>query len=633
MNPLRICSDQHLLLNGKIEYIINGKRAVSGTFSVGDKVSINVYLPRILGTTNATLIVTADSDSVSRSITGLWSGIELDLDIYSFSLNESSLGVGLYFFTVRVECIGKDLYALPSYDEVRFTENAPREGFQITVSDFKGPDNPYHLGGVIYQIFVDRFNSSKKYTPKNGAVLAKDWDIIPEFPSYPGAPMKNNTFYGGDLSGITEKLPYIASLGVNIIYLSPIFEAKSNHKYDTADYMSVDSMFGGEKALKTLICEAKKLGIKIILDGVFNHTGDDSIYFNRYGTYDSLGAYQSTQSPYYHWYEFKNHPSSYTAWWGIEILPRINPDIPACRDFFTGKGGVIEKYAKMGIGGFRLDVVDELSDDFTCDIKRVLLKNNPEALLYGEVWEDPSNKIAYGKRKRYYQGDELDGAMNYPLRRGIIDYLKSERTDTLRYALTTVLNNAPERIRNTMMNILGSHDTERILTVLGGESSYDKSNEYLSKARMSSAEREVGITLVKTAYTILATLPGLPTIFYGDEAGLEGYSDPFNRMPYPWESENIELIEHYKALGRIRSSHRAYRNGDFTLHRLDDEILVFSRGSKEASYITIVNNSNSKTISIDGDDYKILLGNGNNIYPHMASIIKTKSSNIKLITY
>ena len=630
MNPLRLCYDRPTSLYGKIEYIINGKRGSSGTFSPGDKVLINLSVPRVLGISDATLILNSDGEEEKSLVAGCWKNSSRDADVYSFNLDVLRLNVGLYFFTARFKTVVGELYAIPSYDEVRFTENQPREGFQITVSDFKYDDNSFCHGGVIYHIFVDRFKSSGRFPPKDGAVLVKDWATVAEYPEYPGAHMKNNSFYGGDLKGIESELPYLSSLGVKIIYLSPIFEAKSNHKYDTADYMSVDSMFGGEAALKSLIKKSKKLGISIILDGVFNHTGDDSIYFNRYANYPSIGAYQSRDSEYYSWYDFKSYPDKYTAWWGIEILPRINPDNPTCRSFFTGNEGVISKYSRLGVDGFRLDVIDELSDDFVSDIKRVLSENNSRSILYGEVWEDPSNKIAYGKRKQYYRGSEIDGAMNYPLRRGIIDFLKSERTDTLRYALTSVLNNAPERIRNTMMNILGTHDTERILTVLAGESSYGKSNMYLSKARMSDKEREIGKAMLKTAYTVLATLPGLPTIFYGDEAGLEGYGDPFNRMPYPWGREEGDLIEHYQRLGEIRKTHNVYKRGEFRLHILDDNILVFSRRYKSYNYLTIVNNSSFDMHLRDNGGIEIILGESTVINPKTAIIIKTKLDKVQI---
>ena len=340
-----------------------------------------------------------------------------------------------------------------------------------------------------------------------------------------------------------------------------------------------------------MIKKAREYGIGIILDGVFNHTGSDSVYFNRYGTYDSVGAYQSRESEYYSWYDFQDYPNKYTSWWGIDILPRIHPDKPECRRFFVGEDGVIAKYARMGIDGFRLDVADELSDDFIAGIKAVLNRYNKESVLYGEVWEDASNKIAYDTRKRYYLGAELDGVMNYPIRKGILDFLTASDPAALRYALGTVTNNAPKRIRDMQMNLLGTHDTMRILTALGGEKSQGRSNEYLSKKRMNDLERGIAKRRLRMAYTILATIPGIPTIFYGDEAGLEGYHDPFNRMPYPWGKEDQNLIQFYRKIGKIRRDNCVYCDGDFKLLVLDERLLVFSRRKNDDVFITAVNNS------------------------------------------
>ena len=382
-------------------------------------------------------------------------------------------------------------------------------------------------------------------------------------------------------------------MGVTDIYLSPIFESVSNHKYDTADYLRVDPTFGGEEAFVDLINDARAYGIGIILDGVFNHTGADSIYFNKFNNYNSVGAYQSQSSKYYEWFDFKSHPDDYTCWWGIEILPRINPDKPSCREFFVGEGGVIDKYSKLGIHGFRLDVADELSDDFISSIKARLVKNNPDAVLYGEVWEDASNKIAYGVRKRYYLGRELDGVMNYPVRTGIIDYIKNRKVDTLEYALTDIIDNAPECVANMQMNLLSTHDTERIITVLGADSSSGKENSVLQKLKMSNAERENAIKKVKNAFTVLFTIPGIPSIFYGDEAGLEGYSDPFNRLPFPWGREERELVCHISSLGNLRK-YKVYKNGKFKLLHLSPELLVFQRYDARSNYVTIINNSDSE---------------------------------------
>jgi glycosidase len=362
--------------------------------------------------------------------------------------------------------------------------------------------------------------------------------------------------------------------------------------------MTVDEAFGGNDALKALIEAAHRKGIKIILDGVFNHTGADSLYFNRYSTYDSLGAYQSKESPYYSWYDFQNFPNEYTCWWDIEILPRINVQNHSCSDFFVCKKGVIKKYADMGIDGFRLDVVDELGDNFIEKIKSTLGNINNASILYGEVWEDASNKIAYSTRKRYYLGSELDGVMNYPIRRGIIDYLAEQKTDSLNYALTEVTRNAPERIMHAQMNLLGTHDTERILTVLAADKAAGYSNSELSKKRMTKAQRTLGIRRLKLAYTILATLPGIPAIFYGDEAGLEGYGDPFNRMPYPWGHEDKDILDFYQKIGIIRRENDVYSQGEFILNHLDRDILVFTRKNDKIAITTVVNNS-QKPISLN----------------------------------
>jgi glycosidase len=429
---------------------------------------------------------------------------------------------------------------------------------------------------------------------------------------YPGAPLKNNHFYGGTLWGITEKLDYFKSLGVNTLYLSPIFDAASNHKYDTGDYMSIDSMFGGEEAFLDLLAKAKEKGIGIILDGVFNHTGSDSLYFNREGHYDSVGAYQSPMSDYFTWYDFQDFPNKYTSWWGIDILPRIHPDKPSCRKYFVGKGGVIEKYARLGIDGFRLDVADELSDNFIAEIKKKLNCYNKESVLYGEVWEDASNKIAYDVRKKYYLGNELDGVMNYPVRKGIIDYLTTYNSSSLAYALTDVIDNAPKRIRDMQMNLLGTHDTERILTVLGGERSDGRSNEYLSQKKMNDLERGTAKRRLRMAYVILATIPGIPAIFYGDEAGLEGYHDPFNRLPYPWGREDNNLINYFRMIGSIRQNNEVYKEGEFKLLYIDPNVLAYERIDKKYAYITLVNNSkqylrvefSSPAIAMVSDDNK-----------------------------
>ena len=588
MHSLRLYDIDTQSLKGRVLYKKEGGFTQNAALLACSNSEAVFLIPRALGTRSLKVNVTSAHDCYAAVIDGIWADIDKEFDVYTATID---LPCGLYFYDLTLDTIFGEIYAGKSGSDLIFNKSRECDKFQLTISNFEHSEPQDFFGGIIYHIFVDRFARHGGPYAKPGTLIADYSNGIPEYPAYPGAPLKNNTFYGGSLYGVIDKLDYIASLGANIIYLSPIFESPSNHKYDTSDYLTVDEAFGGNEALTALIEAAHSRGIKIVLDGVFNHTGADSIYFNRYATYDSLGAYQSKESPYYDWYDFKRHPNEYTCWWDIEILPRINTKIQSCSDFFVGEKGVIKKYAAMGIDGFRLDVADELGDEFIEEIKSSLSKINTSNILYGEVWEDASNKIAYSTRKRYYLGTELDGVMNYPVRRGIIDYLTEQKPDSLSYALTEVTTNAPERIMHAQMNLLGTHDTERILTVLAADRADGLSNAELSRKRMTKSQRALGIKRIKLAYAILATLPGIPAIFYGDEAGLEGYSDPFNRMPYPWEQEDKDILDFYKKIGIIRRKNDVYSVGNFVLNHLDKDILIFTRKNDKIAMVTVVNNS------------------------------------------
>ena len=459
----------------------------------------------------------------------------------------------------------------------------------------------YAPRGIIYHIFVDRFCRSGKCEVKKTSVLNEDWENgVPEYAENNGGFLKNNTVFGGDLYGVAEKLDYIKSLGTELIYLSPIFDAYSNHKYDTGDYMKVDPSFGGDEALEYLVSEAKKRGIGIILDGVFNHTGDDSVYFNRCGTYPSVGAYQSKQSPYFGWYTFRNFPDDYECWWGIRILPRVRCDEPSYRKFICGEGGVIEKWMRKGIRGFRLDVADELSDGFICEIRETMKREDPDSVLYGEVWENASNKVSYGVRREYFRGKELDSVMNYPLRKAVIEYLKNGDYGTFRALLNDVYGTYPPFAVRLLMNFLGTHDTERIMTALAGAPSDGKTNRELATLKMTSEERERGTKLVRLAFAIVFTVPGIPCVFYGDEAGMEGYHDPFNRRPFPWGRENCEISDFIRALSVIRAENDAFADGDFLIREANADFAVLERKNKGGGVMTFVNRSEKEfTVCFD----------------------------------
>lgn len=626
---LKINGQKLLSMKGKLVFLKNGREYFDSAHEKGSRIKLKISLPRMLSASSVEVeILNENSDYMYKADTSVAHTEKHSVDNFIIDIKTGDLEAGLYFLTIKIKTVIGYLYCSYHSGEISFFRQKSAILMPQIIIFEKIFEKPLIFnGGILYHIFVDRFYRGDSSREIDGEEYVRDWySEIPEYPEYPGAPIRNRYFYGGTLKGVKDKLSYIASLGVNIIYLSPIFSSPSNHKYDTSDYMKIDRSFGDESDLIALIDEAKKYGIGLLLDGVFNHTGDNSVYFNKYASYSSLGAYQSKKSQYYPWYDFKEFPHRYTSWWDIDILPRINPDEKSCRDFFTGPGGVIEKYAKCGILGFRLDVADELSDDFIFAIKKRLCFVNPNSLLYGEVWEDASNKIAYGKRKHYYLGRELDGVMNYPLRAGIISYLTNKSTDEIKYALTDIIFNAPKHIRDMQMNILGSHDTQRILTALSGKNGAGMTNREKSTYRMSSEEYESAKARLMTAYIILASLPGIASIYYGDEVGMEGYSDPFNRRAFPWGKEDGELLRFYRAIGNMRRHCKIFESGKYALIYLDRDLLLFKRYDARSAYVTAVNNSDDDillTFSIKAEDiisnvkdYKFIIKRGK------ASIIK-----------
>lgn len=517
--------------------------------------------------------------------------------VFSVTLSMSAISSfgRLFFYKYEIYNSYGTFYVLHDPEDFsdRIYENEEDgEYFQLSVYKRREKYPDFFRGGIVYQIFPDRFFRGGNEPAAPWAVMNDDW--------YGGKVaycengdenFKNNMFFGGDLCGIEQKLPYIASLGVTTLYLNPIFVSSSNHKYDTADYLRVDPMFGGDGALLSLLSSAKKCGINIILDGVFNHTGDDSVYFNKYGNYDSVGAFQSEKSPYYDWYNFYSFPEKYESWWGFSNLPRVKSDNPSYREFLFGKDGVIRKYIREGICGWRIDVADELSDDFLEGLSSAAREEKSDAIVIGEVWEDASNKIAYSKRRSYFSGKELDSVMNYPMRNAIIDYVRNG--DYKRFLLTsnTLYYNYPREVTNVLFNVLGTHDTKRIITALAGADSDGLSKKEMSEKIMTPEEYSLGVKRLKLAYFILSFIPGVPCIYYGDEIGMEGEDDPFNRRPYPWGMENTELLGFYRKTGAVRRREKMLEDADFEVVFADEELLVFERKKNGETLVCIVNRS------------------------------------------
>ena len=366
--------------------------------------------------------------------------------------------------------------------------------WQLTVYEER-PTPAWFGEGVTYQIFPDRY--CRLETPDPSGLIGdrwvhQDWDDGPVWWPEEGE-IKNRDFFGGSLAGVAAHLDDLAALGVSTLYFCPIFESASNHRYNTADYTKIDPMLGAGEDFRDLCAKAKEKGIRVLLDGVFNHTGSQSVYFNADGFYPTLGAAQSKDSPYYDWFQFSRWPASYDAWWGISTLPNVREDCPGYVDYIiTGENSIVKRWLRAGASGWRLDVADELPDEFIEQLRSAVEETDPDALVLGEVWEDASNKISYSRRRKYFQGRELHGVMNYPFRTALLNYLLDGPAEDFKEAMETIRENYPPAAFYSAMNFLGTHDTPRVLTVLGGVP-LPEGRDAQAAFRLTPRQREAGL--------------------------------------------------------------------------------------------------------------------------------------------
>ncbi len=473
--------------------------------------------------------------------------------------------------------------------------------YQITVYDKKTKTPDWFKHAIVYQIFPDRFYRStqghSRLIGKKGAVIHSDWDDAPAYWKAENGDIVYYDFFGGNIVGIQAKLPYLKDLGITAIYLNPVFESVSNHRYDTGDYHRIDPFLGTNEEFAAFCQTAKKMGIAVILDGVFSHTGADSIYFNRFHRYDSVGAYESQDSPYYPWFRFKTYPDEYESWWGVSDLPNVEETEPSYMDFIIHrKNSVLKYWMKQGISGWRLDVIDELPVPFLRDFYQTLKEENPDAVLIGEVWEDASNKISYNEQREYLCGHDIDSAMNYALRTIAVNFLLGH-TDAARMQreLMHLIENYPAEHWYAMLNLISSHDIERILTVMIPE----EVSEAIGKKRVA----------VLTAWQM--TMPGAPCIYYGDEVGVTGGKDPDNRRTYPWGHEDKELLKWTKQCTQLRHEHDALQTGRFIPVYAEDTVFayvrsieggkdLFGKECRDGRFLIVINTSTTtaKTVTI-----------------------------------
>lgn len=572
-------------------------RSKFGAVVEGENLALRLLLHRDACVHSAFLRVKNDNDSEFFEIImkpGDW--VE-DYRFYSCNLNFNE---GLYWYCFRYTSDYGEFFVTKAEHSLGIVRE---DGglWQQTVYERDYATPGWLDGGIIYQIFPDRFfySGKKKKNVPADRYICTDWSKQPEYRQNNGICSLGNDYYGGDLKGIEQKLPYLKSLGVSCIYLNPIFEAHSNHRYDTADYFKIDPLLGDERDLVSLVKAASEYGIYIILDGVFSHTGADSRYFNKYRRYEEDGAYNTPDSPYHSWYVFYQYPDEYSSWWGVHSLPETNENDPGFSHFITGEDGVLRYWLKKGVRGWRLDVADELPDEFLDNIRRAVKDEGEDNLLLGEVWEDATNKISYGKRRRFLRGKQLDSVMNYPFAAAITNYVTGGNARDLVDTVLEILENYPPQSVKLLMNHIGTHDTMRILTKLANPDVTVGDREWQSRQTLTREQYIKAKRLLKIASVLQYTLPGVPSLYYGNEAGLTGYGDPFCRGSYPWGHEDTELLDFYRALGKMRLENKAFRSGEFIpvyanfgeiiyiRRREDNEVLVAANRWHEPCNLTI----------------------------------------------
>ncbi|AKU26420.1 amylopullulanase [Geobacillus sp. LC300] len=534
------------------------------------------------------------------------------------------------------------------------------ELFQLTVydPDYRTPD--WMKEAVVYQIFPDRFfngnpsnDNSKQRARGTQPIEHRAWSELPDNPrlkgtsGYDGDGEWSNDFFGGDIAGIEQKLDYLQSLGVNTIYLNPIANAPSNHKYDASNYKELDPMFGSPEEFQSFVQELAKRGMHLILDGVFNHVSDDSIYFDRYHRYPTVGAYEyweavydlmnekglseeearkqaeekfkqqeQTFSPYgFHlWFNIENKKVDgrykYQSWWGYDSLPEfksvtgekvpnpseLNNDALA-NYIFRESDSVAKSWIARGASGWRLDVANEVDPAFWREFRQELLqgsydrgptlKEGEQPLILGEIWDDAS---------KYFLGDQYDSVMNYRFRGAVLDFLKNGNAEEADKRLTAIREDYPSEAFYALMNLIGSHDTARAVFLLGN------GTDSSERAELDpNYNEELGKKRLKLAVILQMGYPGAPTIYYGDEAGVTGSKDPDNRRTYPWGKEDQNLLSHYQKVGHIRQRHQSLlAHGDIKTVYAQGDVYVFARQyGREVALIAVNRGNEDKTVALD----------------------------------
>lgn len=571
-----------------------------GAVPSGTVVCFTLRPPRAGGFSRGRLTARFESRNNEEQIIPLpWVDSQLGVDQFRGTLDVGTY-VGLIWYSFVVEGL-----------DGRRAELGP---YQLTVYQGEEAVPTWFGEGMTYQIFPDRFCRSRIPDPTGlvgGRTVHQNWEDEPVYRPDERGEIRNRDFFGGDFQGVISKLDHLKDLGVETLYFNPIFEAAENHRYGTADYDRIDPMLGCNEDFSRLCDEAHKRGMRVMLDGVFNHTGFVSRYFNGDGFYPDVGACQSWDSPYRSWFQFIRWPDQYESWWGIYSLPAVNESDPSYRRFIFGdEDSVVRRWLRAGADGWRLDVADELPDDFVAGIHAAARAEKPSAVVIGEVWEDGSTKVAYGVRRKHILGGHCDGLMNYPLRSAILSYFSGGKAEDFVSGMETIRENYPPFAFYSAMNSLGTHDTPRILTLLGaGGERRDQSRDWRANFRLEGDALRLAKERLRAAALLLFCFPGSPTVYYGDEAGMEGFEDPFNRRTYPWGHEDQELLAWFKQLGALRKTHPALRRGTIRYVAAEGPLLAFARADDGEEILCVCNAGDCPvTLPLPGNTASVLVG-------------------------
>ena len=581
----------------------------NSAIKIGEKFTISLKIGGEYGFVNeANVIMNQQKGTNEREIKMNYISTEDNMNL--FSCDVSFENIGLHYFCIRLVVNGYTKWI--KYDEKNqracITENnMPYWTITVYEKDYSVPE--WAKGKIMYQIFPDRFFCSNLYVPEkvNGRET-KQWGDIPNWIQNDDGEIQNNDFFMGNLKGIQEKLDYLVDLGVEIIYLNPIWLSQSNHRYDTADYEKVDLYLGTNEHLKELCKEAHEKKIAIVIDAVINHTGNDSKYFNEFNHYDTIGAYQGEQSPFYNWYK-KNSKGEFTYWWGFKNLPVCDGNNSGWQNYVYGEGGLIDKWFALGIDGIRLDVADELTDDFIEKIRSAVKRNKQDGLIIGEVWDNAVTKEGYGKQRKYLLGKGLDSVMNYPFTNAILKYVRFGKYEYFTETINEIVTQYPSEAVSVLMNSLSTHDITRAMTTLVAEGiqkneynwvwdvPYSRKWQFMHR-KLDDEKYELAKKKMKIATTIQYFLPGNPCIYYGDEAGMYGYRDPFNRMCFPWDNIDEDLHSFFVEIGKIRKQLKFLAEAKMRIIEANENVLMFERYSENNAIMVAVNRSKD-SIKID----------------------------------